>query len=163
MKSFPPLRSSVLTALQELKEDLSVLDKPSCPYDNETTTILKALLAPTTVEVIVEKQVGPANSVGRPSKDIKLNEEDQALVLEEIKNNLESLKTLEAEDTLETNAKIQIIKTRAGLVDQMLKMQERHTSLTKTEHFKETVIRILDEIVDEKGREQFLKRIEEFR
>jgi aminoglycoside phosphotransferase len=162
MNTFPPLRVAVLSALRELKEDLSHLDRNSCPYDEETKKLIKALLEPKVVEKIVEKQITGPGAVGRPSKDIKLSEEDQQKVLDEILTNLKDLRDLKL-DEMDTNAKIQVIKSRSTLTEQMLKMQERHTSVVKTEQFKETVIRILDEIVDEKGREQFMKRLEEFR
>lgn len=164
--SFPPLRMAVLTGLVSLKENLAVLDDPECPYDNETIELLKKLLAPQTIEKIVEKEVPVENKAGRgrPSKEIKLDEDAQKEVLTSIQKTLKDLEEMDVGDKgLETSARIQIAKTKTNLLDQLLKMIERHTNATQVEKFKEVVIGILDDLVGEEEREIFLTRIEPYR
>ena len=166
MANFPPLRAAVLTALVGLKDHLDSLDDASCPYDPETKAMLRDILAPKIVEKVVEKevQVEAKRGQGRPSKDIHLSEEDQELVLAEIKTTMTDLRNMGTGDQqLDTATRIQIAKTKTGLLDTLLKMMERHTTVQKMESFKEQVIAILDDLVDEKGRETFLKRVEPLR
>lgn len=163
MMNFPPLRAAVLTALVDIKANLAALDREDCPYDNETKGLLKDLLTVKVVEKIVEKERPEgAQARGRPSKDIRLDEEDQKKVLDEIKTQIDALNSLDS-DGLQTNERIQIAKTKASLLDQLLKMMERHTTVQKVESFKEVVIGILNDYVDESGRDMFLKRLEQFR
>lgn len=165
MNSYPPLRLAALNALADLKTTMAAnpefLNHEDCPYDNETKDLLRNLLEARVVEVAVEKVVHvEKNPRGRPTKDVKLSEEDQQAILDGIKKTLDELDTLDAEDT---GQKIQIAKTRTSLMDQLLKMQERHYSLTKTQEFIETIVGILDDLVDEKVRESVLSRLEQFR
>lgn len=163
MSNFPPLRLAVLTGLLGLKDQLETLDQPECPYDPQTKQALRDLLEPRTVEKVVEKVVGgDKNARGRPTKDVQLNEKDQKMVLDEIKATIESLNDMKG-DTLPTNERIQIAKTKSSLLDQLLKMMERHTTVMKMEGFKEEVIGILDDLVSESDRELFQSRLEPFR
>lgn len=165
MSNFPPLRIAVLTGLVGLKNNLDSLTDENCPYDEETKQALLDLLAPKVVEKIVEKEVPQAGGAGRgrPSKDIRLAEEDQQKVLDEIKATIESLNAMGSGEGLPTNERIQIAKTKSGLLDQLLKMMERHTTVQRMESFKEEVIKILDDLVTEADRETFMKRLEPFR
>lgn len=161
--TYPPLRMAVLTGLVDLKANLASLDAEDCPYDAETVGVLKDLLAPKTIERVVEKE-GPVGGPGRgrPSKDIRLSEEDQNKVLTDIKATIASLDGM-LDVNMQTSEKIQVAKTKSALLDQLLKMMERHTTVQKVEQFKETVIRIMDDLLDEQGREIMMKRIEPLR
>jgi len=164
MSNFPPLRLAVLTGLVGLKNNLDSLNEDSCPYDEETKQALLDLLAPKVIEKIVEKEVPQAGAGrGRPSKDVKLGEEDQKMVLDEVKATIEALNAMGSGEGLPTNERIQIAKTKSGLLDQLLKMMERHTTVQRMESFKEEVIKILDDLVTEADRETFMKRLEPFR
>jgi hypothetical protein len=164
MSSFPPLRLAVLTGLIGLKNHLDTLDDPSCPYDEETKTALRDLLAPKEVQVVIEKevQVEAKAGRGRPSKDVKLSSEDQEMVLNEIKAMVENLKNWSTEN-LETAQKIQIAKTKTNLLDQLLKMMERHTTTAKMSAFVEQVVVLCDELMSEADYEIFMKRLEPYR
>jgi predicted ArsR family transcriptional regulator len=166
MSNFPPLRSAVLSGLLDIKRNgLDQLNDPSCPYDGPTKEALLELLAPKIVEKIVEKevQVEAKAGRGRPSKDIRLSDEDQEMVLTEIKNTLTNLNKIGDGTGLQVNEKIQIAKTKGDQLERLLKMLERHTTVQKMEEFKEDVIKILDELVTEDDREQFMKRLEKYR
>lgn len=165
MKTYPPLRLAVLTGLVGIKDDLESLDAPDCPYDGETVALLKKLLAPTVKEVTVEKEVfvEAKQGRGRPSKDIKLSEEDQQKLTQEIRSLMEALNTMGTGEGLETRERIQITKTKASLLDQLLKMRERNTTAQRLEEFIEITIGIVDDLVPEKDREIFLRRLEPYR
>ena len=165
MSSYPPLRLAVLTGLLEIKENLPMLDEEGSPYDEETTNILKKLLAPTVVEKIIEKEVAVEAKTGRgrPSKDVKLTEEDQRRVTQNINELMLALDDMGTGEGLVTSERIQITKTKAGLVDQLLKMRERNTSAQKVEEFMEVVIKLLEDFISEGDREIFLRRMEPYR
>lgn len=161
--SYPPLRLAVLTGLKGIKEDLGILDAPDCPYDKETVATLKELLAPTIETVTVEKEVQVGPGRGRPSKDPKLSDEDQEKLTKSITELIDALDNMGTGEGLMTNERIQITKTKANLLDQLLKMRERNVAAARTEQFMETVITILDELVNEADREIFLRKLEPYR
>jgi hypothetical protein len=168
MSNYPPLRIVVLQGLLALREQVQAypdfLSNPDCPYDEATKAVLAQLFEVRTVENIVERVVQSSTGErGRPSKEIKLDNEDQRKVLDEIKKTLEQLNSMAMDATLQTGERIQVAKTKTGLLDQLLKMMERHTAVVKVEKFKEEVIGILNDLVDEKDRELFLARIEPLR
>jgi hypothetical protein len=173
MMNFPPLRIGLLQGLISLKQsydaDSTILNES--PYENEMKTILARLFAPKVVEKIVEKEVIREVKAGRgrPTKDVSLSAEDQEKVRDEIGklmtqlNNLGTGEGEGGEGGLETNERIQIIKTKASLLQQLLQMQERVFNIKRMSSFQETVILILDDLVSEDDREVFLKRIEPYR
>jgi hypothetical protein len=73
------------------------------------------------------------------------------------------LDEMSKKEGLETSERIQIAKTRTSLLDQLLKMQERHYSVTKQQEFIETTIGILTDLVGEREREVMLSRLEQYR
>lgn len=161
--NYPPLRMAVLTGLIDIKANLAGLDAEDCPYDGETVAVLKELLAPRVTERIVEKE-GPAERAerGRPTKDIRLSAEDQQKVRDDIQKTLKSLEDMITEN-MPTNERIQVAKTKTALLDQLLKMMERHSTVQKVEKFKEAIIAMMDDLLDEQGREILMKRIEPLR
>jgi predicted ArsR family transcriptional regulator len=165
MSNFPPLRMAVLHGLVDLKANLKSLDDPSCPYDEETKKTLRDLLAPIEVERVVEKEiiVEAKRGRGRPSKDVELSDEDKELLTKELTSLVEDLRNMGSGEGLETSERVQITRIKANVLDQILKMRERNTSAQKVEEFKETVINILNDLVSEKDREIFLRRLEPYR
>lgn len=173
MSNYPPLRLAALNQLASLQTQMEAdpefLEHEDCPYDGETKELLSKLLKPRTVEVPVEKVVSSGSGGvekagrGRPSKDIKLSDEDQQKILDNIKETIEGLNDLAKKEGLETNEAIQIAKTRTSLVDQLLKMQERYFSVTRNQKFIEDVIGILNDVGSEEMREAVQSRLEQFR
>lgn len=168
MASYPPLRLPVLNALVELKEqvtaDPSFFDNNQLPYDGDTLGALKKILAPQVVTQVIEKTApAPKAERGRPTKDVVLSEEDQEKVRTTLQKLLQDVETMDAGVGLETSERIQITKLKANLIEQLTKLQERQFNVKRTSEFMQTVVGILDDLVDEKGRESFLKRIEPYR
>jgi len=166
---FPPLRTGVLHGLLTLKErydaEPTILD--SSPYENEAREMLRLILKAKVVEKIKEVEVVREVKAGRgrPTKDVLLTEEDQETVrtnIAELIDQLNRLGTGENEQ-LETNERIQIIKTKASLNEQLLKMQERVFNVKRMSDFQSTVISLLDDLVSEQDRNVFLKRLSAYR
>lgn len=169
-KSLPPLRMTVLSALLELKD--SVLADPNYfdskevldAYGGQTLDTLKKILAPQVVTVTVEKEAsGDKAGRGRPTKEVTLSEEDQKKVEDHLRKLMTDLDSMGTGEGLETSQRVAITRLQANVLEQVIKLQERHTNVKRMSQFMENIIGILDDIVDEKGREIFMKRIDGFR
>ncbi len=166
---FPPLRLAALNALLTIKErmvaDPQVLKSTDCPYDDETIECLGKILEVREVERVVERVVTVnKNERGRPRKVDGLKIEDLAELDDEVKGLLKSLREMDAmEGALETNERVQILKTKASLIEQALKNRERILNVKMMSEFQSTVIGILDDLIDDEGRDAFLTRIEPYR
>lgn len=165
---FPPLRLAALNALLSLKErygaDTGLFEGPDCPYDEETVAVLKTILDVREVERIVEKQVVVTKRErGRPKKGGDLNDKDLAELDAEIKGLLESLRTMEVDSVPDTGERIQILKARASLIEAALKNRERVINAKSMSFFMQTVMSILDDLVEEEKRDEFLDRISPYR
>lgn len=168
MTDYPTLRIGVLQSLMELKgrieQDSNFLKLESCPYDNETVGVLDHIFAPIERIVEIEKLI-EVGSLRRPRpKDMKLSEEDQSQVETTARDLLSQLNSLgEGEKGLDTQTKIQIIKTKATLIEQLLKLRERWFNVKRTAEFQEVVIAILDDLIADRDRDEFLRRIDPYR
>lgn len=160
MKHFPPLRLAVLQALVDIKANLDRLDESE--YDEETKKVLRDLLAPREIEVPVERVV-EVRGRGRPGKDVALSEEAKEKLDKTIIDLLTALENMGTGEGLETNERVQITKTQASLVRDLLQMRERNTTAQRMEEFMENVINILNDLVSEEDRDEFLRRLESFR
>ena len=165
MTTYPTLRIGVLQALVELRGQYEHNDKffeaTDCPYDKETVAALKQIFKTRVVEKEVIKEITVPVSSG---SDAAMTLTDQEEVAESAKELLTQLKELgEGERGLDTQTKIQIIKTKATLIEQLLKLRERWLNVKRMSQFQTVVISILDDLVEEDDRNEFLKRIEPYR
>lgn len=176
MDNYPTLRLGVLQGIAALKamcdSEPGYLRKPSCPYDNDTIDLLEKLFQP--IEVVIEKEVivekPSRGQVGRPTsaKKAELGHDDAAELEAEAKEMLKELRTLgKTTDSeikqLDTATKLSIIKTQTQLMEKLVSIRERFTSARKVAEFQQTVIGILDDLVPEDKRDEFLARLEEHR
>lgn len=169
MFNFPPLRMGVLASLMPLREaleaDPAILDSPECPYDNETKDLLRKLVTPRVVEKIVERTVEVAKKAGAGpgNRKAKLSADHVDEVEQDAKDLLIELKNLgNGEAHLDTQAKVQIIKTKAALMERLTVMLERVVNVKKTASFVTTVIDIVQDLVEEGKRDEFLRRIKPY-
>jgi hypothetical protein len=169
MSTYPTLRLGVLQALIELKgyteQHPDALRAKECPYDQETIQALELIFKTRVVEKIVEKVVEKeVRGRGRPTGDTKLSMADQEDVESSATELLAQLQALgEGEKGLDTSTKIQIIKTKATLIEQLLKLRERWFNVKRVAQFQIVVIGILDDLLAEGDRQEFLKRVEPYR
>lgn len=161
--SYPTLRVQVLQGLVDLKEhfeaDPSVLRQGDCPYDPDTIAALTRILSPKIIREVVEVAPAPEQEKMRG----KLSGEEQELIETTISDLLKQLNTLgEGETGLDTQTKIQIIKAKATLIDQLLKMHERIMNVKRTAAFHGVVLSILDDYISESDRQLILRRVEAY-
>jgi hypothetical protein len=169
MITYPPLRLAMLNGLIGLKERMivqpEVLRAVDCPYDAETVDLLERIMEVKEVERIIEKTVTVnKQDVGRPRKIGGLSADDMARLNEEVMGLFDGLKNMVVDEAgLETSERLQILKARASLIEQALKNQERILNLKSMSEFQTVVINILDDLMSEDSREEFLNRIEPYR
>jgi hypothetical protein len=171
--SYPTLRLGVLQGIAGLKArcdaEPGFLRKPDCPYDNDTIEMLEALFEPITVEVVKEVIVDrPATKKRGPkAKKAELGDDEMAEIEKEAKEILKELRQLAKTEAgemkeLDTATKLQIIKTRTTLIEKLVSVRERITSARKVSEFMQTVVGILDDLIEEDKRDEMVKRLEEF-
>jgi hypothetical protein len=173
MDNYPTLRLGVLQSLAALKvtcdAEPGFLRRPACPYDKDTVELLERMFEP--IEIVVEKEVvveKPSRGTPGPKAKGVLSDTDAAELETEAKELLKELrelgKTAEGEmKALDTTTKLQIIKTQTTLLEKLVSVRERFASARKVAEFQQTVIGILDDLVPEEMRDEFLKRLEVFR
>ena len=167
---YPTLRAAVLRGLVQLKqklvEDDTVLG-PDCPYDQETREVLRGLLAVQTVEKIVRVDSGAGGSGrgrGRPTKNAVSEESVDVVIgkVDDVMKQLEDLKSELGGKDMDAKTKLDIIKAQSNLLEKHVNMYERIHNVKRASNFEAVVINILDDLVDEDGRDQFLKRLAPF-
>lgn len=168
--TFPILRFAALQNIAQLKaeydRDPELFRSGTCPYDEETIAVLVKLFAPTIVTETIEKKVIVNENGGKrgPKEGAGLTGEDLDEVNAELVDMLKQLRQMgEGEAKLDTGERLQIIKTKASLIEQLIKARERVLNVKHLANFQAVVISILDDLVDEDAREVFLKRLEPYR
>lgn len=171
--TYPTLRLGVLQGLAELKANVDAdpqyLRAADCPYDNDTIAMIERLFAAKEIEVIVEKLVEKPSrgQVGRPSTKASLSDDDASEVEQEAREMLTELRQLARDESgelkqMDTATKLSIIKTRTQLMEKLVSIRERFTGVRKVIEFQKIVVSILDDIVEEDKRDEFLTRLEEY-
>lgn len=172
---YPPLKLATLAPLstihQQLEDNPDYLTAKDCPYDAATREHLTKLLSPKVVEVekIVEVEkkvevlVAAAEGGGKRGAKPKGSGVNLDEVAKEISDLRQELKQLKLDSkALQTADKIQMIKLRAGLVEKLIQMDERTNNLKRSSLFQSTVLSILDDLMNDDMRQDFMKRIEPF-
>jgi hypothetical protein len=174
---YPQINLGSLAALMAIKQQREARDDyfadVACPYDEDTREQLEKLLAPKTIEVEVEKivekivekkvevVVDAAKGGGKRGPKIKSSGVDMDAVATEIQNIRDELKQLKLDSkSLQTADKIQIIKTRATLVEKLIDMDSKVNNQRKMGTFMSLTLTILDDLIPEEGRQEFMKRLE---
>lgn len=168
MSTFPTLRLGLLQNLRDLKRRYAADDKlfelEDCPYDNETKAILREILEVSVnvveVEKVVEVEVA-AKSAGVTNEDMGMVEDELRLCLEEVRNLNKETEGVAAK--IDDETRIKIIRAKGALLEQVIKLRERTMSTRRAAEFETTVIDILEDLVTEDDRAEFLKRLEKFK
>lgn len=169
--------AAFLTIKQQMGQHEGYLESPDCPYDEFTRIQLVRLtnrevvekVVETVIEKVVERKAETAvraaegGGTGPKKVTLKTSGVDQQAVSAEIQGLRTELAQLKMDSKgLQTSDKLAIIKVRAGLVEKLVQMDERINNLKRLSLFQSTVMGVLDDVVDEGGRKEFLKRIEPF-
>jgi len=118
-------------------------------------------------QVIVEKRVEVAakasEGAGKRGPKDKAGGVDVNEVAREIEEIRQELRQLKIDGkALQTADKIQLIKLRAQLVEKLVTLAERTTNVKKMSVFMSTVMTILDDLLENDARQEFMRRIEPF-
>lgn len=174
---YPKLDLGTLAAVMTIRQQMELfedyLTHKDCPFDNDTQKQLAKLFAVRTVEKIVEKVVerkaeiavkaAEGGGVGPKKVTLKtsgVNLEEVSTEIEGLRKELLQLK-LDSKD-LQTSDKIQIIKTRAQLVERLVSMDEKNNNLKRISLFQSTIMGILDDLMDSDRRLEFIARVQPF-
>lgn len=176
---YPKLDLSAVASLsgvyQQMELHSDYLDNANCPYDDVTKEQLRKMLAPRVIEKVVEvekiverkieiatKAAESGGQIGRKLKQ-KSSGVDMDAASQEIQDLRKELQQLKVDSKgLQTADKIQIIKTRAGLVEKLISMDEKANNLKKMALFQSVILGVLDDLVPNDRRGDFMKRIEPF-
>lgn len=146
----------LLDLLLEIVNEPAYLDPAQWPYGTKLREKARNI-----IEVReVTKSEQTKNPVGRPSKKTALPIDEVEKEIDEIRKEIGQLK-LDAKG-LETADRIQIIKTRAALVEKIIAMKERVTGLKKMQAFMAVVTGILEDVMEQSQREEVIKRLEPY-
>lgn len=170
------LLAGLMTIHNQMELHEGYLESKECPYDTDTKERLSKMFAPKViekvveVEKIVERRVEIATqasagggAVGRKSLKEKTSGVDTEGVSSEIQDLRKELQQLKIDSKgLQTSDKISIIKTRAGLVEKLVTMDERVNNLKKMAMFQSVILNVLDDLVPDDRRLEFIKRITPF-
>jgi len=151
--------------------DPEYLRRNACPYDDDLVMFLEDLFKPTIVEVKVPVPTESAPErakVGRKKKAGELTDDDASEIEKEAGSLLKELREMRKVgagelDKMDTATKLSIIKTQATIMEKLISTRERFVNVRKLSQFQTTVIGILDELIPEDMREEFLKRLEPYR
>ncbi len=165
MANYPTISVSALNNLKIIvdnaRDDPSYLDGRRAPYDKPTRELLKSLIAdPILIATLPDEK--PQGQQKRGAKKKQPNPRIEALDAEfkELRQEIKSLKADAA--GLESHDRIQIVKTRAALVEKMLTMEERINNLKKMDKFIATVIQLMDDELPQDVRMNILEKLEPF-
>jgi hypothetical protein len=142
--------------LEDCISDPKALDPAICPYDEAIVAKLRKLT--NWLHPAARASVDPdKNPVGRPKKAPILPIDEVEKEVDEIRKEIAQLK-IDAKG-LETADRIQIIKTRATLVEKIIAMKERITNVKKQQKFISDVMALLEDVLEQGQREEFIKRL----
>lgn len=142
MPVFPDLNTELPLALELFRADRRDLDDDEAPYSMETKLALLKLLAP--VDEVVETP---------RDKWEKLERETQRLY-DELKDSKDNLSI---EDHAE---RMSYFRTATSLLDKLVGLQERAVGLKAIGQFHQTVLDIMEDVLDPGQRTEVMQRLE---
>lgn len=142
MAIFPDLNNELGLALQLLQQDPGLLADPECPYSADTVSVLVGL----------QGSDEPVAETPRDKWD-KLERETQHLY-DDLKDSKDNL-------TVEDHAeRMSYFRTATSLLDKLVGLQERAVGLKAIGTFHQTVLDIMEDILDPGQRTEVMQRLE---
>lgn len=153
-KDMPKLVSIIEQAAAEPK----YLDPEACPYDEKTINNIRRILEVCSTDRIAVATVRPERGkVGRPAKGPSIPIDEVEREVDEIRKELADLKV--DGQTMETSDRIQVIKTRAALIERVIGMKERIADVKRYHSFVQTVISIMEQHLSPKERDAVMEEL----
>lgn len=156
VKELPKLVAIVEQAISEE----GYLDPSNCPYDEATIKLIKSILDAAKQDIIIDHTQPSRGKVGRPSHQPTIPLEEVEREIDEIRKELADLKI--DGQTMDTSDRIQVIKTRAALIERVLGMKERIGGVKQFNSFVQTVISIMQDYIDAKDRESLIGELKQY-
>ena len=166
MDKYPTISLTELTKLktiiQNAADDPKYLDGRICPYDKPVRDFLKSLiLDPVVSATLAPQKIGvERGKVGAPKKGPALPMSELEKEFNELRQEITTLKT-DAKG-LEPHERIQVVKTRAALIEKIIAMKERIINMKEIQAFKATVIQIMEDELPQESRLRVLEKLEHF-
>lgn len=155
--SYPPIKSDNLLPLkqlrQRLKEDPTLLERPECPYPPEDRDWLRVVLMPKAAAQAVEMETIPEESLDDPA-----TWDEMARKIRRVYAQLEGL-----EEDADIGEKVQIIKTKAALLDRLTTLGEKVVGHRKVAEFQRMVLSVLDDVFTPDQRTEVMARLGEYK
>jgi hypothetical protein len=150
----------LVSIIEQAAADDKYLDPSGCPYYEKTIDNIKRILE------VCGADGGHANSgrpvrgkVGRPSSAPTIPIDEVEREVNEIRKELADLKI--DGQTMETSDRIQVIKTRAALIERVIGMKERIADVKRFHSFVTTVIGIMEQHLPAKDRDAVMEELKQ--
>ena len=152
--------AKLVSIVEQASEDEKYLDPTNCPYDEGTITLIKRVMQVAEQAVVVQTGGPERGKVGRPSKQPIIPLDEVEKEIDEIRQELANLKV--EGQAMETKDRIQVIKTRAALIERVLDMKTEIGGLKRFNAFVNTVIGIMQDHLDGPDREKVLLELKNY-
>lgn len=149
---------AIASIVEKAINDPAYLNPENCPYDRATVKSIQRLVELSSPITVDDKPT--KGKVGRPTKGPIIPLSDVEKEIDEIRKELNTLKI--DGQTMETSDRIQVIKTRAALIERILGMKERISDVKRFHAFVQTVINIMDTELEPKSRERILQDLKKY-
>lgn len=162
MDKYPTISVSELTKLKTILDNASdpkYLDGRVCPYDKETREILKSMIVNPIISATVSS-TPDRPQVGAPKKTPILPMDEVEKEFVDLRKEIQELKT--DSKGLESHERIQIVKTRAALVEKIIGMKERINDMRRNTKFIATVMQILEDELPQESRLRIIEKLAPF-
>ena len=147
------------TILENAKSDPKYLDGRIAPYDKPVREMLKSMVSNPVVAATVED--GPKRQkAGAKSKKAIISMTELEQEFNDLRTEINTLKT-DAKG-LEPHERIQVVKTRAALIEKILAMKEKIGNINKVDKFMTTVMQILEDHCNQDQRLIIIDLLEEY-
>lgn len=163
MDKYPTLSMSELTKLKTVltnaEQNPKYLDGRICPYDADVRELLKSLVPNPIVSATTEPVSLGRKKAGAPRKSvISMGELEKEF--DDLRKEIQTLKN-DAKG-LEPHERIQVVKTRAALIEKILSMKERIGNINKVDKFIATIIGIMEDELPQEARLRVLDKLEPY-
>jgi hypothetical protein len=163
--TYPTINAKELPKLVQIVEQAvaneKYLNPESCPYDEKSIANIRRIIEACESSPLAIATVRPERGkVGRPAKGPTIPMDEVEREVDEIRKELADLK-IEGQ-TMETSDRIQVIKTRAALIERVIGMKERVADVKRIHSFIATVVGMMEEHLNPKERDVLMKELKNY-